>query len=56
MVAEQKQDALIEAAKDKKVLQKLKERRKQEYVEHMRKIEMKELEDITTVRQVWRKK
>lgn len=55
-VAEEKQDALILAAQEKKILQRLKEKRQQEYRERMNMIEAKELDDLTMVRQAWRKK
>ncbi|MBX3023127.1 MAG: flagellar export protein FliJ [Bdellovibrionales bacterium] len=55
-VAEEKQELLITAAQEKKVLVKLKERRRREFEERMRMIEAKELDDMTMVRQAWGKK
>jgi flagellar FliJ protein len=55
-ISEEKQEALIHAAREKKVLVKLKERRQQEHREWLRRIEAKELDDITMVRQVWGKR
>lgn len=55
-VAEQKQEALILAARDKKTLEKMKEKRKADYEAWIRQIEAKELDDMTTVRQGWGKK
>lgn len=56
VVAEEKQELLIAAARDKKILMKLKERRQNEYRERLRRIEAKELDDITMVRQAWGKR
>jgi flagellar protein FliJ len=56
MVAEQKQEALIHAAREKKIMVKLKEKRLQEYKEWLRKLEAKELDDQNMIRQVWRMK
>lgn len=55
-IAEEKQDALILAAQEKKILQRLKEKRQLEHRQHMNLIEAKELDDLTMVRQAWRKK
>lgn len=55
-LAEEKQDALIVAAREKKILVKLKERRQAEYREWLNRLEAKELDDITMVRQTWRRK
>jgi flagellar FliJ protein len=55
-IAEEKQEALILAAQEKKILQRLKERRQLEHRQHMNVIEAKELDDLTMVRQAWRKK
>lgn len=54
-IAEAKQEALIEAAREKKILVKLKEKRKKDYLDHMQKIEAKELDDMTMVRHGRRK-
>ena len=54
-VAEEKQEALIHAAREKKVLVKLKEKRQREYREWLARMEAKELDDMTTIRQAWRK-
>lgn len=50
MVAEEKHEALVEAAKEKGVLVKLKEKRLAEYNEWLRKVEAKELDDQTMIR------
>jgi flagellar protein FliJ len=55
-VAEEKQEALIQAAQDKKSLEKMKAKRKAEWEAWIRQIEAKELDDMTTVRQGWGKK
>lgn len=55
-IAEQKQEALIQAAQDKKSLEKMKDKRKAEWEAWIRQIESKELDDMTTVRQGWGKK
>ena len=55
-IAEQKQELLIEAAKERKILDKLKERKKSEHIELARKVEAKELDDMTTIRQAWGKR
>lgn len=54
-IAEQKQEALLEAAKEKKVLAKLREKKFFEYQEWLRKIEAKALDDITMMRHGWGK-
>jgi len=56
MLAEEKQEALIAAARDKKMLVKLKEKKKREYQEWRNGVEAKELDDMTMVRQAWGKK
>jgi flagellar export protein FliJ len=50
-IAEQKQDALIHAAQERKIMDNLKERRRVQYVEKMKMLETKELDDLTMVRQ-----
>lgn len=55
-VAEEKQEALIHAAREKKVLVKLKEKRQKEYRENVARIEANELDDMTTMRRAWGKK
>lgn len=55
-IAEEKQEALIQAAQDKKSLEKMKEKRFAEWEAWLRKLEAKELDDMTTVRQGWGKK
>jgi flagellar FliJ protein len=55
-IAEEKQEALIQAAQDKKSLEKMKEKRFAEWETWLRKLEAKELDDMTTVRQGWGKK
>jgi flagellar FliJ protein len=54
--AEQMQELLIAAAQDKKVLAKLKEKRAKEFSEHMGKLEAKAMDEMTMMRQGWRKK
>ncbi|MCM2280738.1 MAG: flagellar export protein FliJ [Bdellovibrionaceae bacterium] len=49
-VAEQKQDALIEAAKEHKTLQKLRERRLKELKRLLKKKELKEVDEMVTSR------
>lgn len=56
LVAEEKQEALIQAAQDKKALEKMREKRKAQWDAWIRQIEAKELDDMTTVRQGWGKK
>jgi flagellar protein FliJ len=53
MVAEEKQEALIEAAREKKILVKLREKRLAEYREWLRQVEIKELDDLTQTRRAW---
>jgi flagellar FliJ protein len=48
---EEKQEALIAAAREKKILIKLRERRLHEYRERLGRIEAKELDDMTMIRQ-----
>lgn len=55
IVAEAKHEALIEAAKEKKILVKLKEKRLAEYREWLRRIELKEMDDLTNMRVARRK-
>jgi flagellar FliJ protein len=55
-IAEEKQELLIAAARDKKMLVKLKEKKKLEYQEWLKTVEQKELDDMTMVRQAWGKK
>lgn len=54
--AEQKQDALISAAQDRKVLVKLKEKRLSEYREWLKRIEAKVQDDQTMIRLAWGKR
>ncbi len=56
VIAEEKQEALIAAAQDKKTLVKLKEKRKLEYEAWLKQIEAKELDDMTMVRHGWGKR
>lgn len=51
MIAEEKQEALILAAREKKTLVKLKEKRRSEYVQWLKQVEAKELDDMTMVRE-----
>jgi flagellar FliJ protein len=55
-IAEEKQELLIEAAKEKKILVKLREKRLAEYREWLKQVEAKELDDLTMVRRAWVKK
>ncbi|NJL23745.1 MAG: flagellar export protein FliJ [Calothrix sp. SM1_5_4] len=55
-VAEEKQEALIEAAREKKILVKLKDKRLREYKEWLGRVEAKELDDMTMIRQARRAK
>jgi len=55
-VAEEKQEALILAAQEKKVLVKLKEKRLVEYKDWLNRIEAKNADDQTQMRQAWGKK
>jgi flagellar FliJ protein len=55
-VAEDKQENLIAAAREKKIMVKLKERRLNEYRERLKQIEAKEMDDLTMVRQAWGKR
>lgn len=54
--AEEKQEALILAAQEKKVLSKLKEKRFAEYKERLNRIEAKNQDDQTMMRQAWGKR
>ncbi len=56
LVAEDRQEALIACAREKKVLVKLKEKRLAEYKEWLSHIEAKNLDDQTQMRQSWGKK
>ena len=51
VIAEDKQEALVEAAREKKILVKLREKRLLEYHVRLRDLEAKELDDMTMVRQ-----
>lgn len=55
LTAEEKHELLIEAALEKKILVKLKERRLLEHREKLRQLEAKEQDDMTTVRLRWGK-
>jgi flagellar protein FliJ len=55
-LAEQKQEALILAAQEKKVLVKLKEKRLSEYKDWLNRIEAKAADDQTMMRQAWGKR
>jgi flagellar FliJ protein len=55
-VAEEKQEALIFAAQEKKVLVKLKEKRLSEYKDWLNRIEAKAADDQTMMRQAWGKR
>lgn len=50
IIAEEKHEALIAAAREKKILVKLKEKRFAEYRSWLQRIEAKELDDLTMVR------
>lgn len=54
-IAEEKQEALIEAAREKKILVKLREKKLTEYREWLRQMETKELDDLTMTRRAWGK-
>lgn len=54
-IAEEKHEILIAAARDKKILEKLKERKRQQYQEWIRQLEAKQLDDQTMTRMAWRK-
>lgn len=56
VVAEEKQEALIEAAREKKILAKLKEKRFAEYKERLTRLENKEMDDLTNMRTARRKR
>ena len=56
VVAENKQGALMEAARNKKILLKLKERRLSEYRTWLARLEAKELDDQTMLRSARRKR
>jgi flagellar FliJ protein len=50
---EDKQEVLLDRLHDRKIIEKLKERRKQEYVERLARIEQKELDDLNNSRRRW---
>ena len=54
-IAEEKQEALIAAAREKKILVKLREKRLTEHREWLRQLETKELDDLTMTRRAWGK-
>ena len=54
-IAEEKQQALISAAQEKKVLVKLKEKRLAEYREWLNRVEAKNMDDQTMTQMAWRK-
>ena len=54
--AEEKQEALITAAQNKKMLVKLKEKKKIAYQDWLKSVEQKEQDDMTSVRYAWGKK
>ncbi len=56
IVAEQKHEVLIEAAREKKILVKLKEKRFSEYKERLNRLEYKEMDDLTNMRTARRKR
>lgn len=56
VIAEEKQEKLIAAAREKKILVKLKERRQKEHFERLRQLEIKEQDDMTTIRLGWGKR
>lgn len=49
-IAEEKHEIMVEAAKNKKVLEKLKEKRREEFRQEQKKIETKRLDDLVTMR------
>jgi len=55
-LAEEKQELLIKAAQEKKVLVKLKDKRLAEYRDWLRRLEAKAVDDQTMTRQVWGKR
>jgi flagellar FliJ protein len=55
-IAEERQEALILAAQEKKVLVKLKEKRLSEYKDWLNRIEAKAADDQTMMRQAWGKR
>lgn len=55
-IAEEKQEALIMAAQEKKVLVKLKDKRLAEYKEWLNRMEAKVQDDQTMMRQAWGKR
>lgn len=55
VIAEEKQEILIEAAREKKILAKLKDKRFAEYKERLSRLENKEMDDLTNMRTARRK-
>lgn len=55
MVAEQKQEALVLAAQESKILEKLKDKKMSQHRERLKVLEAKQLDDLTMTRVVWRK-
>ncbi len=56
VIAEHKQEALIEAARERKILTKLREKRFTEYKEWLNRLEAKAMDDMTMVRHGWGKR
>ncbi len=54
-IAEEKHEVLIAAARDRKILEKLKEKKRLQYQEWLRQLEAKQLDDQTMTRMAWRK-
>jgi flagellar FliJ protein len=54
-LAEERHEILIGAARDRRILEKLKEKRRLQYQEWLRQLETKQLDDQTMTRTVWRK-
>lgn len=52
-IAEEKQDQLIHASREKKILVQLKEKKMSEYKEWLARLEAKALDDLTTTRFGW---
>jgi flagellar FliJ protein len=50
---ENKQEVLLERLHDRKIIEKLKERRQQEYLERLARLEQKELDDLNNSRSRW---
>jgi flagellar FliJ protein len=55
VIAEEKHEILIGAARDRKILDKLKEKRRLQYQEWLKQLEAKQLDDQTMTRIAWRK-